>query len=838
MAISSQKLLPQSRSTVISVRPSSSMVKSSSLSLRRSSTGSAFTSNASGGGGSLVSIYKTLINIDSVLNKRKIETEKQDEKIIKEKDKREKKVTEDKLELKPKKKNIDLPKIQTPFASFFDRLKNALVLLFVGWLVNRFFDYIPKILEGVSNFMKTLEDIRKFLKPATDALGSALYNVTLTGAKILGGLTGAQIDQNEKNLAVAINELDKKFSIVNALMAGIIIGDIFSAVADGLDLFERPGRTPSVDSRRVSNTAQQRYYQRFGRNAFIRKFGAEAIENLPRNMQRGFFQRGARNVGAMALRGARNAFGRGAVRVAGKVFGRIPVIGGLIDFVINLAMGEKPGRAAAKAVGATVGAGLGTLIPIPFAGTILGGFLGDLLGGAVYDMFASKPTGKKSPKKKTEKPKGYFLGGLVTRARNFIFGKQPSKPIVATRTTQKIVSSKSGSASSLQSFDVDSKFIDKIGETVIGGFVGVSNLLSSIPYVGPFAALGINLALTSKRLTKTGALGIAAGIGNLLGNPLSRAIINFFNKAMPGLGNLVQKVVGDDFGSFLSNWITEFLGSEMYKFLYPQLSLIKLIMDTSLKSAQEQSKKRNDSEEDGTPLGESETAEAKQLLDGLVSRGFTKEEAAAIVGNLYAESGFRTGATNPKSGAYGLMQWLGGRKSRLIQFAKDKGKQASDLQTQLDYIAWELKGGNAYETSQFQRAMAYGNTISAKTKGFAYEVERASADELSSSMRKRIGAAQSAYGQGGSAFSKINLPSLKKESANILPQKPQSISAMSYPGVSQFASYEKDKVQLVRQVIYMPISQNQQSSGKKMMPVAVGGVNNIDYQIAARAASL
>ena len=54
---------------------------------------------------------------------------------------------------------------------------------------------------------------------------------------MLGAITGAQIDENEKNLAVAINELDKKFSIVNALMAGIIIGDIFSAVADGLGLF-------------------------------------------------------------------------------------------------------------------------------------------------------------------------------------------------------------------------------------------------------------------------------------------------------------------------------------------------------------------------------------------------------------------------------------------------------------------------------------------------------------------------------------------------------------------------------------------------------------------------
>jgi hypothetical protein len=147
----------------------------------------------------------------------------------------------------------------------------------------------------------------------------------------------------------------------------------------------------------------------------------------------------------------------------------------------------------------------------------------------------------------------------------------------------------------------------------------------------------------------------------------------------------------------------------------------------------------------GIPLGESQTAQAGQLVSGLVSRGFTKEEAAAIVGNLWAESGFRTGAVNPSSGAYGLMQWLGGRKNRLVQFAQEKGKSPADLDLQLDYIAWELKGGNPYETKQFEKAMAYGTSIADKTRGFAQEVERAGAHELASSMAKRVGAGESAF---------------------------------------------------------------------------------------------
>ena len=147
----------------------------------------------------------------------------------------------------------------------------------------------------------------------------------------------------------------------------------------------------------------------------------------------------------------------------------------------------------------------------------------------------------------------------------------------------------------------------------------------------------------------------------------------------------------------------------------------------------------------GIPLGEGETAKAGELVTGLMSRGFTREEASAIVGNLWAESSFNTGAVNPKSGAYGLMQWLGGRKNKLIQFAREKGKSPSDLGVQLDYIAWELKGGNQYESAQFQKAMAYGPDIASKTRGFAQEVERAGAHELAASMSKRVGAGQSAF---------------------------------------------------------------------------------------------
>ena len=136
-----------------------------------------------------------------------------------------------------------------------------------------------------------------------------------------------------------------------------------------------------------------------------------------------------------------------------------------------------------------------------------------------------------------------------------------------------------------------------------------------------------------------------------------------------------------------------------------------------------------------------------QIANGLVTRGFTKEEAAAITGNIYVESGFNPEAVNLKSGAYGLMQWLGQRKENLEIFAIENEKDKSDVNLQLDFIRYELTFGDAYEISQFEKAMKYGNTIALKTEGFAKEVERASAQELKSSMQKRIGMAEVIYAQ-------------------------------------------------------------------------------------------
>jgi hypothetical protein len=73
-----------------------------------------------------------------------------------------------------------------------------------------------------------------------------------------------------------------------------------------------------------------------------------------------------------------------------------------------------------------------------------------------------------------------------------------------------------------------------------------------------------------------------------------------------------------------------------------------------------------------------------------MSKGLTLSKALEIRAGIAAEGG-TVNAINPKSGAFGIGQWLGSRKKAL--FAKYGPRPT--LQNQLDFMWSELNGGDA-----------------------------------------------------------------------------------------------------------------------------------------------
>jgi hypothetical protein len=96
---------------------------------------------------------------------------------------------------------------------------------------------------------------------------------------------------------------------------------------------------------------------------------------------------------------------------------------------------------------------------------------------------------------------------------------------------------------------------------------------------------------------------------------------------------------------------------------------------------------------------------AQKVFNYLTGKGLTPTQAAGIMGNLQAESGFRSdiiqgGGTAPEGYVpqngvgFGLAQWtFTGRQQPLVNLANSQGKPVTDLGVQLDYLWQELNSG-------------------------------------------------------------------------------------------------------------------------------------------------
>lgn len=134
---------------------------------------------------------------------------------------------------------------------------------------------------------------------------------------------------------------------------------------------------------------------------------------------------------------------------------------------------------------------------------------------------------------------------------------------------------------------------------------------------------------------------------------------------------------------------------------------------------------------DGTDLIGGPNAE--KVFRFFLAKGFSAVQSAAIVGNFMQESGVSTTSKNPKSGAYGIANWLGGRLEGLKKFAADNNKDINNLDLQRDYALYELNNGEKAAADDLKKQ----TDLESATLSFRKLYERPGEEEADDAARLR-----------------------------------------------------------------------------------------------------
>ena len=111
------------------------------------------------------------------------------------------------------------------------------------------------------------------------------------------------------------------------------------------------------------------------------------------------------------------------------------------------------------------------------------------------------------------------------------------------------------------------------------------------------------------------------------------------------------------------------------------------------------------------------------VWDYLLDAGYSKVQAAGIIGNMWQESGVNPSRHESNGIGFGLVQWSFGRRQQLEAYAASKGKSASDIYVQLEFLVKELKEGKQfYGTYAEQFANPY--SVDQATEAFCWGFER------------------------------------------------------------------------------------------------------------------
>ena len=710
--------------------------------------------------GNLVGVRRKITELSVLFKDSYLIDKKERETKRKEEERRKSEQRERKLEKKVKDNKVSsnlIPSI--PGKSIFDRINRFIGFTLLGYLFNKYGELLPKLIE----FGKVLKPVAEFIESFAKNLLSGVINFVEFGYKAYDGTRNFVKELGGEGAAKTFDDFSKQLNLLlnGAIAASMLIissspkkpggpikpGAKPSTLPKNAKLSGYLGRDPQTKmiERRYGNDAARMYESRKAQGATVSRARAdvlkrfEKLEGPQRGLGGGTGQGSilSRGVGKSANRAALKVLGKTGTRIAKGVFGRVPIIGGLLDFAFSLAMGENPGRAAAKAVGATVGSALGTFIPVPFAGTILGGILGDIVGGALYDSLIGSG----------EKPQGRAEGGRITRG-----GQSSVASSRRLKTRTKKVTPRIQPQKTQPGKDVGGKL--KIEELYGKDEPGTRSALRALKkssedvkkmrsingLTGSMFGAGIDMALGQKPDKK-----LAKSIGDVFGSVVQNAIDAELNNSFGDISKTIAMAnggvvpsreigkslsIGERIGKFISSALTVSIESSAAKILQ------NLRNEMNLEGAAGGGAGGGDGT-GGYAEGEKNFVPSKEVYAYLISKGLSHNHAIGILANIQAESSFNAGAIGDNGTSGGLFQHHAERFSGMVAYA---GKDwAKNWKRQVDYALRE-DAGKQYTNKQF-------NSPEEASAWFTLNFERPSNKELKS--KERLGNIKN-FGSDGS----------------------------------------------------------------------------------------
>lgn len=623
--IDSKKLLPPSKSSgsalatqkflvpVENIKPkSSAIIKASDILPSKKDSkelGGKITLNSE-----IVKIHKQTIQIEKIIGSNNTLLKGIEESKRKDSEKQKFEKREKQLEEKKGGGLSSLKAPSLPRTGFLDAIKRFLFYTLLGAAFVKFGKYIPKILE----FTKKLIPAIKFLENFAGNILNGVVDFVDRGYKAYDKVREITKNIGGENLQSKFDEFSKQFNTFAnlAIIAGLAATGGTDFSSGGKPTTKKPGFDRTRGGR-VDKATQSRYLSRYGKDAFAKRFGQ-----------------------------------RGLTKLAGKALGRVPIIGGLIDFIISTVIfREKPGRAAAKAIGATIGSALGTFVPVPFAGTILGGILGDIVGGALYDSLVGSDSLKARAQGGQVTRGGKKIGGPSRKIKRVISRPPKSKP-------QRTIPGKDIGGKK----EIEKLFPSSLNPNVkspLGVLETTSTNLKEIPLLGGIMGASLDLVMGQKpdaSVFKKISIGFGSLIQNAINSETSRSISNV-QKEIAGLaaGGIVPRTLSSD--ENIGMKIGERIGKTL------EIMVNSKVTETLQAIRQQLGKEGFEGSPTTSPTGELATgtiARGQLTIEQLVGlakgAGFSQSDAVIMAAVAMAESSGNSLSHRSDTDVHGLWQ--------------------------------------------------------------------------------------------------------------------------------------------------------------------------------------